>query len=227
MMTDFKNLTKEFFNAYWHSGMKTVYLDKIPKEMLTGKVDDKGWVEWRPIQGRLRVDHYRQVEKNFSIKLPESFIEWHKAYFFLDGDCSIIRLPMSIPTEPLKEIRENLEWNLELLDQGFIPFGYEGNDTGPLVFDTRQKLKFGEYPIRVYDQYAGEMDCLSEVIFSSFPKLLQCITHFLKMMPIKKNFEIIPDFFLIDSEGAGSKGGKAYWSSLAQMLKANYKEFRH
>jgi len=224
-MSDIKDTIESFFKAYWHLGMKTVYVDKIPKEMLSGPVDGEGWVEWKLTEGKLRAQDYKKIEREFNVNFPESFIAWHKSYFFPDCDCSIIRLPVSLPTEPLKEIRENLEWNQELLEQGIIPFGYEGNDTGPLVFETRQKSKLNEYPIKVYDRYAGDVGSLSEVIFSSFPKLLQCITHFLKMEGSKKNFEIIPDFFLIDSEGAGSKGGKAYWNSWVQMLKANYEEF--
>jgi len=215
------DIIEDFFKAYWRHGMKTVYLDKIPKEMLAGPVDDEGWVEWKLTEGKLRLEDYRRVEREFNVKLPESFISWHKAYFFLDCDCSIIRLPVSLSTEPLKEIRENLEWNPKLLGQGLIPFGSEGNDIGPLVFETRQGSSFNEYPIKFYDPYAEEPDGLSEVIFSSFPKLLQCTTHFLKMRENKKDFEIIPDFFLIDSEGAGTEGGKAYWNLWVEMLRTN------
>jgi len=107
--------------------------------------------------------------------------------------------------------------------QGLIPFGNEGNDTGPLVFDARGRSNLNEYPIRVFDQYAEDLHNLGDVIFSSFPKLLECVTHFLNMTRggLKKDFEIIQDFFLIDSEGAGTPGGKAYWNTWSQMMRAN------
>jgi hypothetical protein len=38
------------------------------------------------------------------------FFQWHKAYFFFDGDCSIVRPPCSNPLEPLKEIEDHLNW---------------------------------------------------------------------------------------------------------------------
>lgn len=222
-MNHIESIIESFFKAYWRPGMKTVFVDRIPVEMLAGPVDNEGWVEWRVTKGKLRAEDYQQIEKEFDVKFPESFIAWHRSHFFLDCDCSIIRLPVSSPTAPLKEIRENLEWNRNLLEQGLIPFGYEGNDTGPLVFETRYALVSSDYPIKVYDQSLDDLEGLSEIVFSSFSKLLECVTHFLNMRGRKKDFEIIPDFYLIDSEGAGSKGGRVYWNSWTGMLRANDK----
>jgi hypothetical protein len=224
-MNNLESTIEDFFKAYWSPGMKIVSMDSQPKEMLVGPVDQDGWIEWKLIKGNLTVEDYRGVERQFNVHFPESFISWHKSYFFLDCDCSFIRLPISSPVTPLLEIRENLDWNRELIKQGLIPFGREGNDTGPLVFDARKKVNLNEYPIRVYDLYAEDSNGLSAVIFSSFTKLLQCATHFMRMSDSKKNFEIIPDFFLIDSEGAGSKEGRLYWKSWTEMMKANYEEF--
>jgi len=220
------DLNEQFFQAYWTPGMKMVYTDRIPKEMIAIPANDSGWFEWKLLKGTFTFKDYEKVEERFKVKLPDSFIDWHKTYFFLDGDCSIVRLPYSLPTEPLSEIKKNLEWfPEELLSLGLIPFASEGNDTGPLVFDTRNQTNNIDFPIRVYDhEYGGELDGLSEIIFSSFTKLLECLTHFLNERENKKAFEIIPDFFKIDPAGAGSTG-KNYWMSWVEMGKANYEEF--
>lgn len=56
------------------------------------------------------------------------------------------------------------------------PFAAEGNDAGPLIFDGRIKVVNNEFPIRVYEQeFGGNLDGLSEIIFSNFSKLLECL----------------------------------------------------
>lgn len=216
-------MIERFFQAYWKPGMWTVYTDKVPKEMVRSKIDESGWFEWGLMKGNLTVADYQVIEKDLDVKYPPSFVEWHKAYFFLDGDCSIIRLPESNPNEPLYELRSNLDWYVpeQLIPLKIYPFADEGNDAGPLVFDAREPVEKNEFPVRVYDhEYGGESEGLSEVIFSSFAKLLECITHFLELRKTKNDYEIIPYFFTIDPMGAGSTG-RDYWNGWIEMLKAN------
>jgi hypothetical protein len=207
--------------------MKSVHTDKVPKEMMASPVDQDGWYEWKLIPGTLTADDYKKVEATFGAIFPDNFIEWHKRYFFEDGDCSIIRLPQSLPTRPLEEIINNLNWDIpqQLIPLGLIPFAEDGNDEGPLVFDTRNKDDKVDFPIRVYDhEYGGDLDGLSEIIFSSFNKMLECVTHFLIETKTRKRFDVIPEFCSIDPNGAGSTG-KSYWTSWAEMEKANFEEF--
>ncbi|WP_316734870.1 SMI1/KNR4 family protein [Pedobacter aquatilis] len=218
---------EQFFKAYWTKGMKSVYTEKVPKEIMQSVVNGDGWYEWKLIPGTLTTDDYIKVEAKFNVIFPENFIEWHKRYFFADCDCSIIRLPHSLPTKPLAELIDNLSWNIssQLISLGIIPFADEGNDTGPLVFDTRNIKDKKDFPIRVYDhEYGGDLDGLSKIIFSSFDKMLECLTHFLIETKTKKRFEVIPDFYAIDPKGAGSTG-KSYWASWVAMDKANFEEF--
>ena len=218
---------EHFFRAYWTTGMKSVYTDKVPKEMMQSAVDKDGWYEWKLIPGNLTANDYNKIATKFKATLPDNFIEWHKHYFFADCDCSIIRLPLSLPTRPLEGIITNLDWDIpeQLIPLGLIPFADEGNDVGPLVFDTRNANDKKDFPIRVYDhEYDGDLDGLSEIIFSSFDKMLECLTHFLTETKTKKRFEVIPDFYTIDPYGAGSTG-KSYWASWTQMEKANFEEF--
>src|SRR4030095_11114329 len=216
-----------FFKAYWTVGMKSVYTDKVPIEMMQSAVDEDGWYEWKLLPGSLTLDDYKKAEKQFGAIFPDIFIDWHRRYFFANCDCAIIRLPPSYPTRPLQNIIKYLDWDIPklLIPLGLIPFAAEGNDTGPLVFDTRNQSTNNDFPIRVYDHdYGGALDGLSEVIFSSFSKLLECLTHFLLQEKSKNHFEIIPDFYKIDPLGAGLTG-KLYWTSWAEMLKANHEEF--
>jgi hypothetical protein len=218
---------EQFFKAYWTPGMKSVYTDKVPKQMMRSEIDNDGWYEWELISGSLTDEDYKKVETKFKVIFPDIFIKWHKRYFFADCDCSLVRFPNSIPTMPLQSIVDNLDWPIpeQLIPMGLIPFADEGNDAGPLVFDARNRKDSKDFPIRVYDhEYGGDLEGLSEIIFSSFEKMLECLTHFLKEIQTKKNFEVIPDFFAIDPSGAGSTV-KSYWLGWTEMERANYDEF--
>jgi hypothetical protein len=223
-------LVHKFFNAYITAfSNKTVFTKDTPQEMMLSPVNEDGWFEWRLIEGIIQEESYERIEKEFKIKFPKSFIQWHKEYFFLNADTSILRLPTSNPNLPLVEIKQNLDWFIaeQLIPQKLYPFGDEGNDAGPLVFDGRIDMKDNNFPIRFYDhEFGGDLEGLSEVIFSSFEKLLECLTHYLTELKTRKNFEIVPDFFRIDPAGAGLTGVD-YWLSWTNMQKANFEEFEN
>ena len=223
-MTD---LNQKFLSAYLAVfPCKAVYTDSFPTEMKVSEKDQEGWIEWKPIKGTLHDSDYHELEKQFGVVFPKSFIDWHKAYYFLEADCSIIRLPASSPTRPLESLKQSLDWFIpeQLIPLKLYPFADEGNDTGPLVFDGRESVQDYEFPVRVYDhEYGGDLEGLSEIVFSSFPKLLKCLTHYLTELKTRQNFEIIPDFFQIDPQGAG-KTGIDYWLSWVGMQKANFEK---
>jgi hypothetical protein len=222
------NQADSFFKAYLaYFGNKAVFTKDIPKEMVLSGPDEDGWFCWKLLSGTLQKSDYSLLERQFKVELPLSFIDWHKQYFFLDGDCSLLRLPESNPNLPLQDIINNFKWRLNetLISNKFYPFGDEGNDTGPLVFDGRAATTNNEFAIRVYDhEFGGSLDGLSDVIFSSFSKLLECIIHYMTEIQTRRNFEIIPDFFEIDPTGAGTLGTD-YWLTWAGMLRGNFEEF--
>lgn len=216
-----------FFNAYCTAGMKAVYREGVPKEMMQSGIDKDGWYEWKRMPGTFTNADYDKLAAEFNVVLPQNFIEWHKRYFFEDGDCAIIRLPASLPTKPLHEIQKQLNNPLveQLISMGLVPFADEGNDAGPMVFDTRNQTKREDFPIRVCElDYGGDLQGLSGIIFSSFHKMLACLTHFLNETKTRKSFEVLSDFYTIDPEGAGSSG-KPYWEAWIKMEKANFEEF--
>jgi len=222
------DLIDRFFQVYWKPGMPFVYIDAIPQEMMLSEVDEAGWFQWKLIPGTLHQELYEDLGRKYDVSFPANFIEWHRRYFFLDGDCSFVRLPPSIPSLPLKEVEENLNWFIakQLIPQGLIPFASDGNDEGPWVFDTREQKHKTDYPIRVYDhEYMREFhNGLSDIIFSSFNKMLECLIYFFSEMPDKQMHQVIPGFFDIDPSGAGDTG-RTHWESWIRMAKANYDEF--
>ncbi len=215
-------ITEQFFKALWEPGMKSVYTKAVPPEMMLSAVDEEGWYEWKLMPGTLMPADYWAIENRFDIKLPTSFINWHRAYFFADGDCSLFRLPKSLPAEPLREIERHLQEGLaeDLLSLGLIPFAEDGNDAGPLVFDTRGISDKDDFPIRIYDhEYGGDVEGLSEIIFSSFSKMLECLTHYLEKSHSGRGSEAVLDFLQIDQAGAGARGGRGYWKGVAASEK--------
>jgi hypothetical protein len=215
------NIIENFFKALFDFGPLTVvYTADAPKEMMASAVNDDGWFTWKPIEGTFGPEDYRKIEEKFNVVFPETFIDFHKRYFFLDCDCVLLRLPYSNPNKPLQEITDTLEDAGYLTSIGIYPFAWEGNDAGHLVFDGREPKENNEFPIRVFDYALEELDGLSDIIFSSFPKLLECMTHYMKEIKNRKDFDIVPEFLEIDPHGAG-KNGKEYWLSWAAMMKAN------
>jgi hypothetical protein len=218
-------LINNFFTAFSTAfSNMTVFTKDTPQEMMLSPKNSHGWYEWKLIRGTLLENDYNKIEEKFKVKFPKSFIEWHKKYFFLGCDTSILTLPTSNPNLLLKEVNDNLDWFIpeQLIPQKLYPFGNEGNDAGPLVFDGRVNVQNNEFPIRYYDhEFGGGLEGLSEIIFSSFEKLLECLTHYMSELKTRKNYEIIPDFFKIDPNGAGLTGVE-YWLSWANMQKENF-----
>ncbi|AEW01128.1 hypothetical protein A4D02_14295 [Niastella koreensis] len=107
-MTD---LIIQFFKSYLKIFRpKAVFTIDTPKEMMQSSVDIDGWFEWQLIDGRISESEYLKLAQQINVIFPKNFIEWHKAFLFLDGDCPILRFPHSNPLQPLKEIKDNLDW---------------------------------------------------------------------------------------------------------------------
>ncbi|RPD46832.1 hypothetical protein DNI29_11770 [Hymenobacter sediminis] len=212
------DITAKFFQAYWQPGMMEVYTEDVSAAMMAGPVNEDGWFEWKLAEGTLLDAEYERLAKAHGVLLPPSFIDWHKAFFFCDGDCFIARLPPSLPNEPLRHLAAELKTGeyLDLTTQGLYTFAQANNDAGPLVFDARQPVENNEFPIREYEHdagnYSGDLAGLSEVIFSSFSKMLECLTFFLNRPKAMDQTEAVRAFFTIDPTGAGGPG-REYWLS--------------
>lgn len=208
------NINEHFFRAFWKPGMKSVFTAKVPKEMMLSPIYEDGSYEWKLLEGTLTIEDYKKIETKFKVKFPLSFIEWHKKYYFADCDCSIVILPDSFPTKPMEKVISNLDnFTAErLIQHGLIPFADAGNDAGPLVFDTRNQIDNTDFPVRPYEhEYCGDLAGLGDIIFSSFTKMLECLTYYLEETQTRNSFEVVSEFYEIDPEGAGSTG-RDFWS---------------
>jgi len=77
-MTD---LNENFFAAYWSAFPRTVvHTEAFPEEMKASDKDASGWIEWKPLKGTLLESDYHELEKNYGVLFPKSFIRWHQAY---------------------------------------------------------------------------------------------------------------------------------------------------
>jgi len=220
-----EKIINDFFNAYVRfTSMRAVYVkEQIPEAMMASPVDNDGWFEWKLLAGSLPSTEYGALYRKYSIALPELFTRWHQKYFFLDGDCSIVRLPFSSPIAHLDEISNILNNDLakELIAQKLYPFAMQGNDNGFLIFDARKHSETQNYPIRNFDNYSIDLeDGLGEIVFSSFEKMLECLTYFLKATYSQNPAEVIPQFFHLDPDGAG-KYGIDYWLSWVTLYEGD------
>ena len=205
------NTTANFFTAFWQPGMMAVYTEAESPEMMAGPINEDGYFEWKLAKGTLNNIDYKQIEEQYHVQLPASFIDWHKAFFFCDGDCQLVRLPTSYPRELLDDLRAQMNYGEDLINLKIYPFASDGNDTGPLVFDARNPVADNEFPIRVYDhEFGDDLNGLSEIIFSSFSKMLECLTYFLSRPKTMESGEAVRVFFDIDPTGAGGPG-QDYW----------------
>jgi hypothetical protein len=216
-------IIENFFNQFFKKEIFiATYQDGVtPKSMMNSSVDVDGYYNWKPIKGTLKEAVYEKLQTDFKVKFPKSFISWHQRYYFFGQDCSIIKLPASLPHRPLQELSFilNHEISTQLAKLKLCPFAYDKHPNRLFVFDTRTTVADQEYPIRIYEGNGSDLHGLSEVIFSSFSKLLECLTYLLEEVNNRKVHEIIPGFFCIDPKGAGASG-ISYWTEVVQLEKA-------
>jgi len=86
---------------------KTVWTERLPKEMLVGEPDEEGWVEWRMIApADSLASELDTLEAEAQIRLPRSFKRWFGLYYTLDMDCGIVRLPECPSNDPFREMKD-------------------------------------------------------------------------------------------------------------------------
>lgn len=210
-----EDVISKFFDVFFkiNKPLLAGYTKNTPQSMMDSSVESDGYFKWKPINGTLTYNDYNKVEQKFKVEFPKSFVEWHKTYFFLNCHSPIVYLPYSSPTQPLQEIIDGLDYDLaqDLIAQKLYPFGSDDNDIGCFVFDAREEREDNEFPIRLYDhEYGGDdLEGLSEVLFSSFTKMLECLTYTMENSKAPMH-EKLAEFIRIDPDGAG-KDGIDFW----------------
>lgn len=175
--------------------------------------------QWRYLPSTRGEKNYSALEQELGIVLPDSYKQWHGQYDFPKIEFPMLNLFGS--NRNLSLLASEYDWDLPPLLAGnqLYIFGDEANDVGPLVFDGRDATPGNEFPIRVYDHefIDGEPEALSEIIFSSFTKMVECLLHYIKASPESGHGTSIRQFYDIDPEGAGSQG-REYWDTWMAML---------
>lgn len=206
-------LIDEFYRVRYKRQMPLymVLTADTPTEMIIGRSPDTtDWIEWKLLERSNDIDPaFTVFEKEIGHKLPESFKRWHSRYYTLDGDISIVRLPEIPSNNPFGDLRSQMfdQYLPEALSKrGFIPFASDGNDVGPLCFDSSMIIDDNEWPIYVWDHEGDDSDKYLKLIFSNFRKLLECCTHLYggQLAGYGELAEGISGFSVIDPEGAGN-----------------------
>lgn len=227
-------IDEAFFRAYEraHRPLRIFRTASRPEDMMLGPVDAHGYCEWcfKPCTTSLD-PIFSQYACAAGKELPPSFQRWYASMFTLDLDCSIIRLPINPSNAPgtglLRQIMPESPWWTRPLELGLLPFGNDGNDEGPLCFDTRNGGDPDHWPITfwVHDDPQAE---IGPVLFSSFDALLQGCTAYLECLanlqacaaqddPWQDRIcECFAPLMAADPQGAGT-AGKEYWESIAMM----------
>jgi len=186
---------------------KIVCTSDTPEEMIP-ETDNglSGWVEWKLIERRGEIDPgFEALEKELKCKLPYSFKYWHSRYYQLDADMSLIRLPAVPSNNPFKDLRREMfemYFPEKYREQGYVPFGSDGNDTGPICFHTQAEVDDFDYPVYVLEPYTKDS---MQLQFSNFRKLLEYLVHYLR--GTLTDYGDLPEgyagFKIIDPDGAG------------------------
>jgi hypothetical protein len=161
------------------------------------------------------------LEKEYGVWYPEAFKQWFGMYYTLNMDCGMVRLPECPSNDPLRNLRGywTCSMGMALFAEGFLPFGEEGNDSGPLCFDVRTP---NQCPVVYYEHELSPKHpkAFSAPIFSSFDKMIECV-----VVSLDKEYDITAEeIFAIDPRGAGSTG-REYWTSIQHMHEETDKYF--
>lgn len=206
-------LIEEFYRVrYRNHKLFQVYTPDTPSEMIVGpSPDTKDWIEWRLLERSKHIDtDFDAFEEEIGIQLPSSFKRWHSRYYTLDGDVSLVRLPsipLNVPFGPLRSAMSGAMYFPEnFRKMGYLQFGDDGNDVGPICFHTGAPCENHDYPIYVWDHEGDDEDVsFLSLMFTSFRKLLECVVH--HHGGTLPDYEELPEgyagFKIIDPEGAG------------------------
>jgi hypothetical protein len=151
----------------------------VPPEMADGPTDEYGWTPWKPIDSPVGEKEIFALEAYARAKLPPLFRAYLMYKCLLMTDFGIIRLP-SIPSDrPLHDLLlyvRLLETEPYWREHSYLPFGSDGNDGGPICFDTKRPTTDHDYPVVFVDRdLAGRPGYTGVVRWPSFAALLDVL----------------------------------------------------
>jgi hypothetical protein len=133
--------------------------------MVDGPPDESGWVPWKPVPSPVTDADILAVEEGAGAPFPPLFRGWLMYKCLLMTDFGLVRLPETPSDDPLHEIRQYvgiMNSQPYFRPRLVLPFGSDGNDTGPLCFDLARRHPDGDCPVVLFDhelldrpEYAG------------------------------------------------------------------------
>lgn len=127
-----------------------------PPDMVDRPPDESGWVPWQPVDSPVTDEDVLRLEKKVGKPFPPLFRAYlmYKCLLLTDFGGRFVRLPETPSDDPLGELRGQLgimEEEPFWRANGYVAFGQDGNDAGPVCFDTTRPTGDGDYPIVVVD----------------------------------------------------------------------------
>ena len=123
-----------------------------------------------------------EFEQSVELIFPPLYRYFLKALHFTSFDCVILSFE-SHPQETWKQKLDTLyhgSWSPDhILGVGLIPFGVETlAESGPVCFDTRERSRFPDYPVVVWDHdwVGSEKEIFP--LFSSCEAMYRCLLFF-------------------------------------------------
>ena len=155
----------------------------VPDDMRVGVANSGGWATWKPVSSRISEPQLEALEAQIHMAFPPLFKALLLDRCLLMTDF-VVRLPRTPSDAPLRELRRSLrlvEDDSYFSTHGYLPFGDDSNDAGPVCFDTTRRLPDGDCPIVVVDhERIGEPGYAGTVEWPSFAALIDEIEEELK-----------------------------------------------
>lgn len=156
----------------------------VPPAMWDGEPDPSGWVRWRAVEPRVASADLERIEARLGAPLPPLVRAWLSTCSVGPIESEALRLPALWSDAPLRELETALEAWAPLDRAGYVAFGDDAEDAGPLCLDVRARDDHGDCPVVGFDQEAllalGPTGCadrakvslLAQPRFPSFAALL-------------------------------------------------------
>jgi len=211
-----KALIDRFFEAFQRDPARLLIprIPDLPRDMLAAETAPPPWAAWQVVPGRVSVQTWREWEEAHGVHLPESFQNFFLSRHTLSLDCGLLRLACSPSNSPFSDLEELLEWDVaEIRNRQIFPIGDETlRDAGPLCLDLRDRK--AEPPVVYWD---GNSETIPPPVFSSFPKLLECLAFALENdLNVLQDEALLEQYLALDPEGAGGTG-RPYWREAAGL----------
>jgi hypothetical protein len=182
MLSDFvpardQQRIKRFVDVFLAKGVRIA--PRVPPDMVAGPSRDGDWTPWKAVDSPVDEEDVRRVEGVLGVALPPLFRAYLMHQCLLMTDFGIIRLPQTPSDRPLDEMLgyvrvfvEEPYWGRH----GYVPFAYDGNDGGPMCFDTKRPSPENDYPVVFVDhERALQMSYTGEQRWDSFAALLDSL----------------------------------------------------